>query len=136
MKPTLSVLAYVLVTTKPGTSKEIVEARRIRDVKLVNEVFGQYDAVLVVGAPNLHELSKRIYEVVEKLPNVVHTETLIAVPPRTETLEKAKKTEMQTSLISFRCPNCNNLNEQGSTFCIFCGFTFKPVRSARKRRRA
>ncbi len=130
----MSVLAYILVNTVPGTSKEIVEARRVKDVKLANKVFGQYDAVLVVGAPNLQELSKRIYEVVEKLPHVVRTETLIAVPPRTGQKPEIRKTEIRPSLISFRCPNCNNLNEQGSTFCVFCGFTFKPTRLVKKRR--
>lgn len=76
--------AFVLLTTKPGTSQEIVTSRKIRGVKIASSVFGRFDAVLVIEAKNLQELAKIIYEVVETHPNVVHTETLISVfPPGT-----------------------------------------------------
>jgi DNA-binding Lrp family transcriptional regulator len=70
--------AFILVRTKPGTSEEVVGARRIKGVKLANSVLGRYDAVLVIEARNLEELRKIIYEVLEKLEHVEHTETLIS----------------------------------------------------------
>ncbi|WP_309492899.1 Lrp/AsnC ligand binding domain-containing protein [Candidatus Hecatella orcuttiae] len=79
----MPIRAFVLVTTKPGTSEEIVKARHIRGVKMANSVFGRFDAVVVIEAKDLQELSRIIYEMVEKTPNVVHTETLLTMfyPP-------------------------------------------------------
>lgn len=76
--------AFVLITAKPGTSEEIVKSRQIKGVKLANSVFGRFDAVLVMEARDLKELSRMIYEVVEKVPGVTHVETLIAIfhPPK------------------------------------------------------
>ncbi len=80
--------AFVLVTTKPGTSHEIVTSRRIRGVKMASSVFGRFDVVLVIEAKNLQELAKIIYDDIASHPNVVHTETLISVfPPGTHRVE-------------------------------------------------
>lgn len=70
--------AFILVRTKPSTSEEVVRARRIKGVKLANSVLGRYDAVLVIESKSLEELRKTIYEVLEKLEHVEHTETLIS----------------------------------------------------------
>jgi DNA-binding Lrp family transcriptional regulator len=75
------VRAFVLVKTKPGTSEEVVGARHIKGVKLANSVWGRFDAVVVIEANDLDELRKIIYEMIEKTPNVVHTETLLAFSP-------------------------------------------------------
>ncbi|HID19267.1 TPA: Lrp/AsnC family transcriptional regulator [Candidatus Bathyarchaeota archaeon] len=79
----MPIRAFVLVTTKPGTSEEIVRTRKVRGVKLANSVFGRFDAIVVVEAKDLEELRKIVYEMIEQLPNVVHTETLISLfyPP-------------------------------------------------------
>lgn len=72
-----------MVKTKPGTSEEVVRARRIRGVRMANSLLGRYDAIVVIEAKDLAELKNIIYEVLEKLPNVVHTETHLAIfhPP-------------------------------------------------------
>lgn len=119
----MAVLAYVLVRTKPGTSHELIASRRIKGVKMAHSVFGRFDAVLVLAAESLESLSKIIYEVVEKHPNVVHTETLIAMPYPSEQ-EKAEVKELPM-VVSFHCPSCHNLIEQGSSICQFCGYTLK-----------
>lgn len=118
----MPVLAHVLVKMKPGTSKEIVGSRLIRGVQMAHSVLGRYDAVVVVKADNLQALTKTIYDVIEKHPNVVATETLLALfyPPREQ---EKKKVEKQPSVISYYCPSCHNLVEAGSKFCHFCGFT-------------
>jgi DNA-binding Lrp family transcriptional regulator len=120
----MAVVAYVLVKMKPGTSKEIVGSRLIRGVQMAHSVLGGYDAVLVVKADDLQHLSKIIYDVIEKHPNVVATETLLALfypPPE----EKREKVEKAPSVISYHCPSCHNLVEVGASSCHFCGFKFE-----------
>jgi DNA-binding Lrp family transcriptional regulator len=116
-------LAYVLVKTKPGTSKEIVSSRLIRGVQMAHSVVGRYDAVLAIKADDLQALSKIVYEVIEKHPNIVSTETLLALfyPPKEE---KTKMIE-RPRVISFHCPSCNDLVEVGASSCDFCGFKFE-----------
>ena len=71
--------AFVMVTVEPGTSEDIVRSRRIKGVKMANSVLGRFDAVVVVEADSLEELHKIIYEMVERHPNVTHTETMISI---------------------------------------------------------
>ncbi len=126
-------MAYILVNTKPGTSHEIIGSRKIPGVKMANSVFGRYDAVLVISAKDMEELSRTIYDIVEKHPNVEHTECLVSLPFPPE--EKPQPFPERYTVISFNCPSCNNLNEQGSVFCHFCGFEFKRARRARRAKR-
>ena len=76
----MPVRGFVLIVAKPGTSEEIVGARRVRGVKIANSVFGRFDAVVVVEGEDLDDLKKNIYDVLEKMPGVIHTETLLALP--------------------------------------------------------
>jgi len=77
--------AYILITTKPGTSEEVVAAikgtKNLKGVKLIDSVYGRFDAVVVVEVENLEELTRLTYKIIEKLPNVTHTETLISLTP-------------------------------------------------------
>ncbi|MEM2237772.1 MAG: Lrp/AsnC ligand binding domain-containing protein [Candidatus Caldarchaeum sp.] len=77
------VKAYVLVSTKPGTSEEVTaylrEARSVQGVVAADSVFGRYDAIITVEVSDLAELSRLIYKVIEKIPNVVRTETCIVL---------------------------------------------------------
>jgi len=68
-----------MVTVKPGTSEDVVRSRKIKGVKMANSVLGRFDAVVIVEAESLEELNRIIYEMVEQLPNVTHTETLISI---------------------------------------------------------
>ncbi len=47
---------------------------------MASSVFGRYDAVLVISAKDMDELSKTMYDVIEKHPNVEHSECLISIP--------------------------------------------------------
>ena len=129
----MAVTAYVLVQTKPGTSHEVLGSRKIRGVTMASSVFGRYDAVLVITAENMDELSKTVYDVVEKHPNVEHTECLVSIPyPPEEEVQPPVETQ---SVSAFSCPSCNTLNEQGSVFCRSCGFIFKPAKKKPKSKR-
>ena len=78
--------AYILITAKPGTSEEIVKAirgaRRLKGVKFADSVYGRFDAIVGVEVESLEELTKLTYRIIEQLPNVVHTETLITLSTR------------------------------------------------------
>ncbi|MCS7136076.1 MAG: Lrp/AsnC ligand binding domain-containing protein [Nitrososphaerota archaeon] len=75
--------AYVMLTTKPGTSMEVLsyikEVGSIEGVIQADPVFGRFDAIVVIEAPSLERLSEIIYKVIEKVPNVIHTETAIVL---------------------------------------------------------
>jgi len=75
--------AYVLITTKPGTSEEVVSAikaaRNIKGVVQADSVYGRFDAVVVIEAEDIKAISETLYKVIEKMPNIVHTETLLTV---------------------------------------------------------
>ncbi|MDG6906362.1 MAG: Lrp/AsnC family transcriptional regulator [Nitrososphaerota archaeon] len=121
----MPVTAYVLARVKPGTSEDLVGSRKIRGVKMANSVFGHYDAVLVITAKDMDELSKTIYDVVEAHPNVVRTECLISIPSLpSESEAHPQKSSDKFSPILFQCPSCNLLNEHGSVYCKFCGYVF------------
>ena len=75
--------AYILITTKPGTSEEVVKylraAGEVKGVISADSVFGRYDAIITIEAKDLNELSKTVYEVIEKIPNIIRTETCIVL---------------------------------------------------------
>ena len=64
---------------RPGTSEEIVQSRKIKGVTLANSVLGRFDAVAIIEADNSDQLAKIIYEMIEKNPYVVRTETLLSM---------------------------------------------------------
>ena len=75
--------AYVFLETKPGTSQEVLkrlkEVSEVKGVKQVDSVYGRFDAIVVVEAANLTELGDLVYRVIEKVPDIIHTETSIAL---------------------------------------------------------
>jgi uncharacterized protein with GYD domain len=64
---------------RPGTSEEIVKSRKIKGVTMANSVLGRFDAVAIIEADNSDQLAKIIYEMMEKNPYVVRTETLLSM---------------------------------------------------------
>ena len=73
--------AYIMIETKPGTSEEVIKAikGRVKNVLHADSVYGRYDAIVVIEAPNLEKINEIVYKVVEKDPNIVHTETSITM---------------------------------------------------------
>jgi uncharacterized protein with GYD domain len=71
--------AFVLLTMRPGTSEDIVKSRKIKGVTLANSILGRFDAIVIVEADNSDQLAKIIYEMIEKNPYVVRTETLLSM---------------------------------------------------------
>ena len=73
--------AYILIQTKPGTSEEVVKRikSRVKEVTQADSVYGRYDAVVVIEAPNLESINEILYRVIEKDPNIIHTETSLVL---------------------------------------------------------
>jgi DNA-binding Lrp family transcriptional regulator len=74
---------YVLLKTKPGTSEEVIRTLReklLKSVVTADSVFGTFDVILVIEAKDLEEFGDVLYQVVEKNPNTIRTETCMVLP--------------------------------------------------------
>jgi len=75
--------AYILLSTKPGTSLEVVKRlkEKVKETVVADAIFGRYDAIVVLEAPALDEINQVVYKIIEKDPNVIRTETSIVLSP-------------------------------------------------------
>ena len=75
---------YVLLKVKPGTSEEVIRSLREKLQKSVvtaDSVFGTFDVIMVIEAKDLEEFGNVLYQVIEKNPNTIRTETCMVLPP-------------------------------------------------------
>ena len=72
---------YILVVAKPGTSENVVKAikDKVKEVVQADSVWGRYDAILTIEAPTLEKITEIVYKIVASHPEIVHTETAIAL---------------------------------------------------------
>jgi len=72
--------AYVFINTKPGTSEEVIRKikSRVKEVILADSMYGRFDAVVIIETPKLENVNELLYKVIEKDPNITHTETSLA----------------------------------------------------------
>jgi DNA-binding Lrp family transcriptional regulator len=74
------VKAYVLITTKPGTSEDVVEfIKKIPGVISADSVWGRYDVIAIIEAPNMEKLSEIVYKNIAQNANILHTETSVTL---------------------------------------------------------
>jgi DNA-binding Lrp family transcriptional regulator len=75
--------AYILLSTKPGTSLDVVRKLRekVKETVTADAIFGRYDAIVILEAPTLDEINKVVYKIIEKDPDVIRTETSIVLSP-------------------------------------------------------
>ena len=75
--------AYILLSTKPGTSLEVVQRikGKVKEVIVADAIFGRYDAIVVLEAPALENINQVVYKIIERDPNVIRTETSIVLSP-------------------------------------------------------
>ncbi|HTY74773.1 MAG TPA: Lrp/AsnC ligand binding domain-containing protein [Candidatus Nanoarchaeia archaeon] len=75
--------AYILLSTKPGTSLEVVARIKsiVKETVTADAIFGRYDAIVVLEAPALENINAVVYKIIEKDPNVIRTETSIVLSP-------------------------------------------------------
>ncbi len=71
--------AFVLVVVKPGTEEKVYqELKKRKDIREIYRVYGEYDLLLRVEAPEIGILDRFHDEVLRKIKNIEMTETLIA----------------------------------------------------------
>ena len=75
--------AYILLSTKPGTSLDVVKRlrERVKGTVTADAIYGRYDAIVVIEAQTLDEINQVVYKIIEKDPNVIRTETSIVLSP-------------------------------------------------------
>jgi DNA-binding Lrp family transcriptional regulator len=75
------VKVYVFINTKPGASEEVVKSikERVKEVVQADSIYGRFDAVAIIETPNLEKVNELLYKVIEKDPNIIHTETSLAL---------------------------------------------------------
>ncbi len=75
--------AYILLSTKPGTSLEVVSKikEKVKETIVADAIFGRYDAIVILEAPALENINRVVYKIIEKDPNVTRTETSIVLEP-------------------------------------------------------
>lgn len=73
--------AYIFIETKPGTSLEVVERikKNVKEVVQADAIYGRFDAIVIIEAPNLESINEILYKVIERDPNIVHTETSLTL---------------------------------------------------------
>jgi DNA-binding Lrp family transcriptional regulator len=73
--------AYIFVKTKPATSLKVAERikKKVKEVIESDAIYGRYDAVITIEAPNLDSINEILYKVIEKDPNIIHTETSLVL---------------------------------------------------------
>ena len=73
--------AYIFIKTKPATSLEVIERikSKVKEVVRADAIYGRFDAVIILEAPNLESINDLVYKVIEKDPNIIHTETSLVL---------------------------------------------------------
>ncbi|MGQ9596465.1 MAG: Lrp/AsnC ligand binding domain-containing protein [Thermoproteota archaeon] len=72
--------AYVFIVTKPGTSIDVVkEIRKVKGVQSADPIYGRFDIIATIEAETPEELTKLMYEVIERVPSILRTETSIVL---------------------------------------------------------
>ena len=75
--------AYILLSTKPGTSLEVVQKikEKVKEAIVADAIFCRYYAIVILEAPALENINQVVYKIIEKDPNVIRTETSIVLLP-------------------------------------------------------
>ncbi|MCD6089815.1 Lrp/AsnC ligand binding domain-containing protein [Candidatus Bathyarchaeota archaeon] len=73
--------AYIFIETKPGASEEVVKRikSKVKEVVQADSIYGRFDAIVIIEAPSLESINEILYKVIEKDPNIIHTETSLVL---------------------------------------------------------
>ncbi|MFP3217848.1 MAG: Lrp/AsnC ligand binding domain-containing protein [Acidianus sp.] len=74
-----NVRAYILLITSIGKELDVVnDVKKLNGVKDATTVYGEYDVVVEVEAPDLNELNKTINQI-RRNSSIIRTVTLISM---------------------------------------------------------
>lgn len=72
------IMAYVFISTKPGTSEDVAETLRGKGgVMRADSVYGRFDVIALIQAKDLKTLDEMVYKTIGSNSNVLHSETAI-----------------------------------------------------------
>jgi len=72
------VLAYILVTLKSGAERDVCKkVSSFEEVTQVDELYGEYDAIIKVHVEDLSQLDKFLTDKLRVLPDIFLTTTMI-----------------------------------------------------------
>lgn len=73
--------AYIFIQTTPATSLEVISRikRKVKEVVVAEAIYGRYDAIVQIEAPDLESINDIVYKVIEQDPNIIHTETSLVL---------------------------------------------------------
>ena len=73
--------AYIFLETKPATSLKVVERikSKVKEVVEADAIYGRFDAIIVIEAPSIESINEIVYKIIEKDPNIIHTETSLVL---------------------------------------------------------
>ena len=72
------VIAYILVTLKSGAERDVCKkVSNFEEVVQVDELYGEYDAIVKVHIENLSQLDKFLTDKLRALPDIFLTTTMI-----------------------------------------------------------
>ena len=74
------VIAYVLINTKPGKEREVLEKIKQMDIKLLDSalLYGEYDIIIKVEVDTIDKLRSIVLDKIRQLEGVERTVTLIS----------------------------------------------------------
>ena len=74
----MATLAYILVTLKSGAERDVCErVSSFEEVIQVDELYGEYDAIVKVRIEDLSRLDKFLTDKLRALPDIFLTTTMI-----------------------------------------------------------
>jgi DNA-binding Lrp family transcriptional regulator len=74
----MATLAYILVTLKSGSERDLCErVSSFEEVVQVDELYGEYDAIVKVRVEDLSQLDKFLTDKLRSLPDIFLTTTMI-----------------------------------------------------------
>lgn len=75
------VKAYVFIETRPGTSIEVAKRlkNRVKEIVEADPIYGRFDVIVIIEAPDLESIKEILYNVIERDPDIIHTETSLAL---------------------------------------------------------
>ena len=77
-------VGYVVFNLEPGAKKDfLLRARKIKAVKDVRIVLGNWDAIAVIQAENVEEMERAFFNEIDKIPDIVNSRLYIRACPRT-----------------------------------------------------
>jgi len=73
--------AYIFIESRPGTSLEVVKRikSKVKEVIHADAIYGRFDAIVIIETQDFEALHDLLYNVIERDPDIIHTETSLAL---------------------------------------------------------